>query len=98
MSSLYEDSVEGEKLVTSANSVSLAKVRFGYGLWMQKQRIINSANFLDYVSGRFGQSVRASLEAGEVVVTEIDRKTLPKLNPEAEMTAHVAGLKYWQQE
>jgi len=60
--------------------------------------VYNSSKFLDYISGRFGQSVRASLEAGEIVVTEIDKKTLPKFDAEEEMKAHVAGLKYWEQE
>ena len=98
MSSLFENNIEGEKLVTSTYPVSLAKVRFGYGPGMQKQWVINSAKFLDYISSRFGQSVRASLEVGKVVVTEIDRKILPRFETEVEMKAHVTGLKYWQQE
>ena len=63
MSNLFEG-VEGEKLGVSTSPVSLEKVRFGYGPGMQKLWAHNSAKFLDYVSSRFGQSVRASLEAG----------------------------------
>jgi len=93
MSNLYEDGVEGEKLGVLTSPVSLAKVRFGYGPGMQKLWVHNSSKFLDCASGRFGQSVRASLEVGEIVVTEIDKKTLPKFDTEEEMKAHVAGLK-----
>ena len=57
MSNLFEDSIEGEKLVASTIPVSLAKVRFGYGPGMQKDWVINSAKFLDYVSGWFRQSI-----------------------------------------
>ena len=41
--------------------------------------------FLDYVGGRFGQSVKASMEAGEIVVTEVDSSILPKFYTEAKM-------------
>ena len=45
---------------------------------MQKQWVENNAKFLDYVGYRFGKSVRAFLEAGKVVVIEVDSKILPK--------------------
>jgi len=95
MSNLFEDSIEGEKLVASTIPVSLAKVRFGYGPGMQKDWVINSAKFLDYVSGWFRQSMRASLEAGEVIVTEIDKRILPRFGTEEDMKKYVVGLKYW---
>ena len=98
MSNLFEDGVEGEKLGVSTSPVSLEKVRFGCGPGMQKLWACNSAKFLDCVSGRFGHSVRASLEAGKIVVTEIDKKILPKFDAEEEMKVHVEGLKHWQQE
>ena len=94
MSNLFEDSIEGEKLVASTILVSLAKVRFGYGPGIQKDWVINSAKFLDYVSDRFEQSVRASLEAGEVIVIEIDKRILPRFETEEDMKKYVADLKY----
>ena len=51
-----------------------------------------------FVGSRHGQSVKASLEAGELIVTEVDEGILKKFDTEADMKAYVTSLKYWEQE
>ena len=53
--------------------------------------------FLNVVGSRFGKSVKVSIEAGELVITEVDKSTLPRFDVEKDMTAHVAALKCWEQ-
>ena len=54
--------------------------------------------FLDYVGRRFGQSVKASIEGGELVVTEIDDSVLPKFETEEDMKEHTVKLNCWEHE
>ena len=77
---------------------SLGKCQFSYGAGMKKRWVESNSIFLDYIGGKFGQSVKASLQAGELIITEVDETLLPKFDTEAEMKAHVAALKYWEQE
>ena len=54
--------------------------------------------FLCYVGARFGKSVRVSLEAGKVVVIEVDSNILPKFATKKEIEDHVSALYFWGQE
>ena len=54
--------------------------------------------FLDFAGSRCGQSAKASLEAGDLIVIEVDENILKKFDTETEMKAYVAGLKCWEQE
>ena len=95
---MLEDSTISDKMVAAVAPVGLEKCRFIYGPGMQKQWVESISVFLDFVGSRYGQSVKASLEAGELVVTEVDETVLRKFYTEAEMKAHVAWLKHWEQE
>ena len=74
------------------------KYRFSYGQGMQKQWIESNSIFIDLVASKYEQSIRSSLESGEVIVTEVDKSVLIKFDTKEEMKAHIASLKYWQQE
>ena len=50
--------------------------------------------FLDYVEGRFCQSMKASTKTGEILVMEVNLSILPKFDIEAEMQAHIDSLKF----
>ena len=50
--------------------------------------------FLDFVGSRYGQSVKASLEVGELIVTEVDESVLKNFDKEDEMKAHLNSLKH----
>ena len=65
---------------------------------MQKHWIDSNAAFLDYVGVRFYQSVKASLIAGELVVTEVDESLLPRFHTKEDMKKHLEDLEYWQKE
>ena len=46
---------------------------------------------------KYRQSIKASLLAGEVVVTKIDEDIIPKFDTKEDETKHLATLKYWEQ-
>ena len=96
MNGLLEETAN-DKIVASAGVPSLEKCRFIYGAGMQKQWVASSTIFLDFVGSRCGQSVKASLEAGELVVTEVDAKYLKKFETEKDEKDYLAGLKHWEQ-
>ena len=41
--------------------------------------------------------MKASLEAGELIVTKVDESILQNFDKEVEMKAYLAGLKHWEQ-
>ena len=59
--------------------VVLDKCQFYCGNVMQKQWTENNTIFLDCVTAKYGQNVKASLVASELVVIEVDERLLPKL-------------------
>ena len=65
---------------------------------MQKQWIESNSAVLHHIWSKFSQSVKASLEAGEMVMTEVDETLLPRFDAEEDTKAHTAGLKCWEQE
>ena len=95
MSNLLEDSSIGDKLVGSGIA-GLEKCSFSYGPGMQRQWVESFSMFLDHIGSRCGQSVKASLEAGEITVAEVDESILKKFDTEEQMKIYVASLKYWE--
>ena len=93
MSSSVEDNLS-DKIVVATGAASLDKYRFACGLGMQKQWIESSCIFLDFVGSRHRQSIKVSLETGELVVTEVDAKHLKKFETKAEETTYLVGLKH----
>ena len=52
--------------------------------------------FLDFVGSRCGQSVKASLEASDVVVIEVDESILKRFDEEEDMDNYLKDLKHWE--
>ena len=74
------------------------KDSFFYGLGMQKNWVVVNQKFLDYVGSKYGQSAKASISAGKLVVTEIDKTILKKFKTKEEQTKCLESLDFWQQE
>ena len=85
MSGILEDSGVSDKLVTVSSVAGLEKCSFSYGPGMQKQCVENISVFLDFVGSRYGQSAKASLEAGELIIIEVDENILKTFDTETEM-------------
>ena len=98
MSRVFEESDLSDKSGSCGGSMKLEKCKFSYDVGMQKQWVESSAKFLDYVGARLGQSAKASLEAGEVIVTEVDTSILPIFETKKAMEEHIESLKFWEQE
>ena len=64
---------------------------------MQKQWFESNGIFLNFVGVKYGQSVRASLETGRIIVTEVDEKLLPKFKTANDEKTYLESLAYWQQ-
>ena len=89
---------ENTEKVTGLPTTSLNKCHFYYGLEMQKQWVESIGIFLDFVGSKYSQSMKASLEAGELIVIEVDETVLKKFNTKQGEIDHLATLKYWEQE
>ena len=61
----------------STGHVNLEKVSFRYEPGMQKQWLENNTKFMNHVGTKFGPSMTVSIEAKELVVTEVDPDELP---------------------
>ena len=83
-------------LEDSSKIPSLSKCKFTYGPGMQKQWVESNHCFLTCITAKYDQSVKMSLVAGEVVVTEVDEDLIPKFETKAEEDTYLAGLKHWQ--
>ena len=75
----------------------LQKVKFYYGSGMKKNWVSVNENFLDNVGSKYGQSVRASLLTGKIIVTEVDNTILNKLKTKLEQTKNLESLEFWEQ-
>ena len=64
---------------------------------MQKDWTHSNSVFLDYAGMRFGQSARASLTVGELVVVEVDKTLMPKFETEEDKKEHLKGLMCWEE-
>jgi len=71
---------------------------FYFGPGMQDRWIESNNALLNYVGSKYGQSVRASLIAGSLIVTEVDEELLPKFNTADAEKKYLDSLAYWQQE
>ena len=91
---MLDDSGVSDKLTNASSIAGLEKCRFSYGQGMQKQWVENISVFLDFVGSRCSQSAKASLETGELVVTEVDKKYLKKFDAEDQEKTYLAGLKH----
>ena len=98
MSSLLEDSAVGYNLVIWTRTASLDKYMFSFVSNMQKQWVERNLLLLDCAGSQFGQSVKASIEERELVVTNIDASALSNFETEEDTKEHVEKLKYWEQE
>lgn len=98
MSSVLEDKSVIDKLATVSGATSIGKCEFIYNTDMQKQWIESSNQFLDYAGSKYSQSARSFLEAGKIVITEVDESVLVKFETEADIKAHAATLKHWEKE
>ena len=58
----------------------------------------SSVNFMDYVITILGKSEKASLDASEVIVTDVDTSIFPRFETKKAIEECVAGLKFWEQE
>ena len=56
---------------------------------MQKNCVESKNNFLNYLGSEFGQSVRASLTAGKLLVTEEDMILFQRFKTEEDKKKHV---------
>ena len=54
--------------------------------------------FFNFVGSRFGQSVKASIESGELFITDVDKSMTPQFDKDEHMKAHLESLKCWEQE
>ena len=76
------------------NIVGLENYVFSFGQGMQKHWVDSNRAFLTHVVNKFGQSVKASLMMGELVVTEIDKSLIPKFKMEGEEDKHLKKLEF----
>ena len=65
---------------------------------MEKKWVESNSVFLDCVEIRFVKSTKASIEVGELVITDIDDNVLTKFETEEAMKEHVAKLKHYEQD
>ena len=85
---------ENAEKVIGSPTTSLNKCHFYYRLGIQKQWVESIRIFLDFVGSKYGQSVKASLEAGRLIRTEVDETVLKKFNIKKGEIDHLATLKY----
>ena len=74
------------------------KDSFFHGPGMQKNWVIVNQKCLDYAGSKHGQSAKATLIAGKLVVTEIDSSVLKRFKTKDEQEKCFNSLEFWQQE
>ena len=72
------------------------KYFFYYGIGMQKQWVDTNKALMNFIASKCGQSVKASIEEGTLVVIEMDDSIMPRFDAEEEEKAYVTGLKHWE--
>ena len=53
---------------------------------------------MDYVGSKYGQSAKASIIAGKLVVTEVNKSLLKKFKTKEDQKKYLAGLECWEEE
>ena len=51
---------------------------------------------MDYVGSKYGQSVKALVIAGRLVITEVDKTVLKKFKTKDEQTKYLESLEFWR--
>ena len=74
------------------------KDSFFQGPGMQKNWVIVNQNYLDYVGSKHGHSAKASIVAGKLVVTEVNKSVLKKFKTKEEQNKYLDGLECWEEE
>ena len=80
------------KPTLTVNRAGLKNYFFYFGQRIQKQRVDINRVFLNYAGNKFGHSVKASLMAGDLVLTEIDERLLSMFKPEVGKDEHLKKL------
>ena len=83
---------------TDTTSLGSGESYFYYGQVMQKNWIETNAVLMKYISSKFGQSTKASLMTGTLVVTEVYSNELTKFKTKDEQIEHIEKLEFWEQE
>ena len=74
----------------------LDKCKFDYGQGMHQNWVENNVVLMDYVGNKFGQSVKVSMLAGKMIVTEVDNKLIPKFKTEEDKKMCLDELEHWE--
>ena len=75
------------------SNTGLGKMWFYLWARYAKKWIENRGLFLDYVSSKYSQSAKVSLEAGELIINEVDEIYIKKFDTETQIKEYVAVLK-----
>ena len=75
---------------------SLDKINFFYGQGIQKNWVSINEKFLDYVESKYRQSVKASLLAGQIIVTKVNKLVIKQFKIKDEQAEYLAKLKFWK--
>ena len=80
------------------NVTSLEKYYFYLSLEMQKKSLESNKTLLNFVSSKYRQSVKVSLEVGKLVVTKVDETLLHKFKTEKKNDDYLAALEFQEKE
>jgi len=86
-----------DKVSVTSSVPGLERCSFYFGPGMQYRWIESNNVLLNYVGSKYGQSVRASLVAGSLIVTEVDKKLLTKFKTADDEKKYLESFVYWQQ-
>ena len=86
------------KTYADLDSVGFTKCHFFYGPGIQTNWMDLNSIFLQYIASKFGQSTKAALLAGTLVVTEVDSSKLPRFKTKEEKKEFLDKLEFWEQE
>ena len=88
-----EDRAHGQQKTTKmVNTTGLEENYFYHGPGMKNKWMESNKALLNLVSINNGQSVNVSLDAGELVVAEVDEIILKKFETEKDKNDHISKL------
>ena len=82
------------KPMMAVNIASLEKHFFYHGPGIQRKWIETNKALLNVVASKYSQSVKASLEVKEIVVTEVNKSLLKKFKTEKDKTDYLTILEF----
>ena len=50
---------------------------------------------MNYIGNKYSKSVKVSISDGLLVITEVDKKLIPKFKTAAEKKAYLDSLQFW---